>query len=164
MGYLTISTNVWCYQTHHRWHFFFHKDSALVHMHGACNTVQLLQRSRLPFSWTMPPTALSWTHWLQDLGSHTTVYESWVKKTEEINKWLVEFWQCIDLSEKMWLSCFPVFPGITEAPDIWGGTAKHIMIAYFIGNISAKRYQNAFMYVKVIANQRWDLFETQCSG
>jgi len=25
-----------------------------------------------PFSWTMPPpTALSWTHWLQDLDSHT---------------------------------------------------------------------------------------------
>jgi len=28
------------------------------------------------------------------------------------------------------------------------------MIAYFIGNISAKKYQNAFTYVKVIANQR----------
>jgi len=41
------------------------EDSALVHC--ACNTIQLLQRSRLPFSWTMPPTATSWTHWLQDL-------------------------------------------------------------------------------------------------
>jgi len=33
------------------------------------------------------------------------------------------------------------------------------MIAYFIGNISAKKYQNAFTYVKVIANQRWDIFK-----
>jgi len=30
--------------------FFFQEDSALVHMHCACNTVQLLQRYRLPFS------------------------------------------------------------------------------------------------------------------
>jgi len=44
--------------------FFFQEDSALVHMHCACNTVQLLWRSRLPFSWTMPPPAPSWTHWL----------------------------------------------------------------------------------------------------
>ena len=32
------------------------------------------------------------------------------------------------------------------------------MIAYFIGNISAKKYQNPFMCVKVIASQRWDVF------
>jgi len=58
MGYRTISTNVRRYHTHHRWHFFlFQEDSALVHMHCACNTVQLLRRSRLPFSWTMPPNS-----------------------------------------------------------------------------------------------------------
>jgi len=34
------------------------------------------------------------------------------------------------------------------------------LIAYFIGNISAKKYQNPFMCVKVIASQRWDVFET----
>jgi len=39
MGYLTISTNVRCYQTHHRWQFFFQEDSAQVHC--SCNTVQL---------------------------------------------------------------------------------------------------------------------------
>jgi len=32
------------------------------------------------------------------------------------------------------------------------------LIAYFIGNISSKKYQIAFMYVKVIAKQRWDVF------
>jgi len=46
MGYLTISTNVRRYQTHHKLHFVsFQEDSALVHC--ACNTVQLLQRCRL---------------------------------------------------------------------------------------------------------------------
>jgi len=32
------------------------------------------------------------------------------------------------------------------------------MIAYFIGNISAKKYQNLFMCVKIIASHRWDVF------
>jgi len=54
--------------------FFFQEDSALVHMHCARKTVQLLRRSRLPFSWTMPPTGPSWTHWLQDFGSHTAAW------------------------------------------------------------------------------------------
>jgi len=31
----------------------------------------LLQRSRLPFVWTIPKAPCSWTHWLQDLGSYT---------------------------------------------------------------------------------------------
>jgi len=39
--------------------------------------------------------------------------------------------------------------------------AYSLLIAYFIGNISAKKYQNPFMLVRVIANQRWDVFETQ---
>jgi len=39
VGYLTISTNVRRYQTHHMWPFFFQEDSAQVHC--ACNTVQL---------------------------------------------------------------------------------------------------------------------------
>jgi len=37
-----------------------------------------------------------------------------------------------------------------------------LLITYFIGNISAKKYQNPFMCVKVIASQRWDVFETRC--
>jgi len=32
------------------------------------------------------------------------------------------------------------------------------MIAYFIGNISEKKYQNPFTCDKVIASQRWDVF------
>jgi len=33
---------------------------------------------------------------------------------------------------------FPVLPGSAEAQVIWGGTVKHLLIAYFIDNISAK--------------------------
>jgi len=62
------------------------------------------------------------------------------------------------LSEKMRFSCFPILPGSAEAQVIWGGIVKRLLIAYFIGNISAKKYQNAFTYVKVTANQRWDVF------
>jgi len=37
---------------------------------------------------------------------------------------------------------FPVLPGSAEAQAIWGGTVKCLLIAYFIGNLSAKKYQN----------------------
>ena len=59
---------------------------------------------------------------------------------------------------KMWFSYFSVLPGSAEAQVIWGGILKHILIAYFIGNISAKKCQNLFMCVKVIASHRWDVF------
>jgi len=46
-----------------------------------------------------------------------------------------------------------VFPVLPEAQVISvRGTVKRLLIAYLIGNISAKNYQNAFKYVKVIAN------------
>jgi len=59
---------------------------------------------------------------------------------------------------KMWFSCFPVFPGSAEAQVVWGGILKHLLVAYFIGNISAKKNQNLFMCVKFIASHRWDVF------
>jgi len=58
----------------------------------------------------------------------------------------------------MWFSCFHVLPGSAEAQVIWGGLVKRLLIAYFIGNICAKKYQNPFMCVKVILSQRWDVF------
>jgi len=45
------------------------------------------------------------------------------------------------LREKMRFLCFPVLPGSAEAQDIWGGTVKRLLIAYFIGNISAKKFK-----------------------
>jgi len=51
MGYLTNSTNVRRCQISQMTIFFFcQEDSALVRMHCAYNTVQLLRRFRLPFS------------------------------------------------------------------------------------------------------------------
>jgi len=63
---------------------------------------------------------------------------------------------------KMQFSCFPVLPGSEHAQVIWGGIVKRLLITYYIGNISAKKYQSPFTCVKVIASQRWDVFETQC--
>ena len=39
---------------------------------------------------------------------------------------------------------------------------KSLLIAYFIGSISAKKCQNPFTIVKVMASQTWDYFETRC--
>jgi len=162
MGYLTISTNVRRHETHHRWHFFFQKDSALVHMHCACNTVQLLRHSRLPFSWTMPPSnSAELNALITRLGSHT-VASVWVVSQKDWKKsrsdWLNSGNALIQhLSEKMRFSCFPVLPVSAEARVIWDDTVKRLFIAYFIGNISAKKYKNVFTCVKVIANQRWDV-------
>jgi len=54
-------------------------------------------------------------------------------------------------------------PGNAEAQVIWAGTVKCLLILYFIGRICAKDIKNPLTCVKVIANQRWDVFfETQC--
>ena len=55
-------------------------------------------------------------------------------------------------------SGFPISQGNAEALDRWGGKTKHHMIPYFLGNISAKNYRNRFVYAKIIASQRWDVF------
>ena len=99
MGYLTTSTNVRRYQTHHIWQFFLSGSQRT----GALCTL------RSPIEW------------------------------------------------KMWSSCFLILPGSAETQVIWGGIVKCLLIAYFIGNISAKKYQNSFMCVKVIASHRWDI-------
>ena len=132
-------------------------------MHCACNTVQLLRRSRLPFSWTMPPNSPTWTPWLQqDLGSHTAAWV-WVASQKGLKKsrsdWLNSGNALTQhLTEKMRLLCFPVLPGSVEAQLIWGGIVKGFWLLTLSVTFLPKKYQNAFMYVKVIANQRWDVF------
>jgi len=66
--------------------------------------------------------------------------DSWVRKTAEIKERLVEFLQCTDtaLEWKNAIFVFPCLPGSAEAHVIWRGTVKRLLIAYFIGNISAK--------------------------
>jgi len=36
-----------------------------------------------------------------------------------------------------------------EAPERRGGKAKHLLISYFLGNTSAKRYRNWIVYVNM---------------
>jgi len=106
----------------------------------AYNTVQLLKRSQLRLSWTMPPTAPSWTHWLHDLQSHTAAWV-WVVSqkhwTSQAAGWIQAMHEC-SIWAKMRLLCFPVLPGSVEAQVIWGGIVKRVLIAYFISNVSAK--------------------------
>ena len=46
------------------------------------------------------------------------------------------------------ISGFHVSPGSAEAPVKWGGKTKHVLIAYFLGNICAKNCRNRTVYVK----------------
>ena len=101
MGYLTISTNVRRYQTHHRWQFFSFRKTAhwctrIVHatQSNCCGTVDLLSPE------TCPPTAPSWTHCLLAYKISGVIqlreYQSWVKKILKIKQQLVDLWQCTD--------------------------------------------------------------------
>jgi len=48
----------------------------------------------------------------------------------------------------MQFSCFLILPGSAESQAIWGGIVKRLLIAYFIGNILAKKkYQDPFTLV-----------------
>jgi len=150
--------------------FLSRRQCSLVHMHCACSTVQLVWRSRLPFSWTMPPpnsprlNALI-TRFRESYTSVSMSHESKRLKKSSSN-WLNSGNALIQhLSEKIQCSYFSILPHSAEAQVIWGGTVKCLLIAYFIGNITAKKYQNVFTCVKdkVTANQRWDVFETQCT-
>jgi len=59
---------------------------------------------------------------------------------------------------KKCFSCFPILTVSAKAQVIWGGMIKRLLIGYFIGNISAEKYQNPFTCIKIIASQRWDVF------
>ena len=165
MGYLTISRNVRRYKTHHRWHFFFQEDSALVHMHCACNSMQLLQRSRLPFSWTMPPTAPRWAHWLQDSGSHTAAWVWVVSQKDWRNQggtsWILAMhWYSIWVKHAIFV--FPRFDRYCRSTSYLGWHSKASFDCLFYRKHFCQKYQNAFTYVTVIANQWWAFFVTQC--
>jgi len=62
----------------------------------------------------------------------------------------------------MQFTCFPILPGGAEAQVIWGGRVKHVLIAYFISNISAKKYKKS-IYVCQSESQAkgGTFFETQ---
>jgi len=60
------------------------------------------------------------------------------------------------------ISGFPVSPHSVETPVRWGGEIKQFFIAYFLGNIFAKNYQNLFMYIIAIVCNIRVVFETRC--
>ena len=64
--------------------------------------------------------------------------------------------QC--LSETCHFRVSPFCKSSAEAQVIWGGILKHLLSAYFIGNISAKKYRSLSTCVRVTASQRWDVF------
>ena len=138
MGYLSMSTTIRCYESHHRWHFCFCKT---VHwcIVRARNTAQLLQRSLLPFCWTTPPYSLELNALinLQDLGSHTAEWVWVVSRKDWLNSGNALYTAC---KWKAWISGFPILPGSAEAQVIWGVVVKRLLIAYFIHNISADKY------------------------
>ena len=53
---------------------------------------------------------------------------------------------------------FPISPGSAEPLNRWGGKTKYRLISYFLINTSAKYYRHRIVYVKIKANQRWDVF------
>jgi len=60
---------------------------------------------------------------------------------------------------KMWFLCFPILPGSAEAQVIWGGTVRRLLIACFIGNISAKKWKSIHVrqsYSKPKVGLFWD--------
>jgi len=146
--------------------FFFQDDSALVHMHCVCTTqsncCSALDFLSLKPSPNSPDQNASITR-LRESCIEQREYESWVKKRlkKSSSNWLNSGNALIhDFSEKNAIFMFPCLPGSAEAHVIWGGIVKRFLIHYFMRNISATKYQNAFTYVKIIANQRWDVFET----
>ena len=62
------------------------------------------------------------------------------------------------LSEKTKFSGFPISPGSAEALFRCGGKIKYILIAYFLGNISAKNCHNRTVNIKIIASCKGGTF------
>ena len=59
--------------------------------------------------------------------------------------------------------CFCSSPGSAEALVRWCGKIKHLLVAYFLTNISAKHYLNWFMWCRnYIETKLWH-FKTLCT-
>jgi len=108
----------------------------------------------------LPPTAPSWTHWLQNLGySSVRKNESRVKKTEEIKQWLVEFWQCTiqHLSEECSFRVSP-FARYCRSTSYLRCHSKRFLIAYFIGNTSVKNIKIRSRVAKLYSKPKVGVF------
>jgi len=69
------------------------------------------------------------------------------------------------LSEMTLFLNYCIFSGGAEALVRCGGKLQHLLIAYFLGNMCAKHYENPTMLSRVIAINVGDVFfETHCSS
>jgi len=130
-------------------------------------TVQLPQRSRLPFSWTMPPNSPELnaliTRFRESYSSVSMSRES--KRLKKSNSNWLNSGNALIQRVKSAIFVFPVLPDSAEAQVIWAGIVKHLLISYFIGRICAK---NIFLksihvcqsYSKPKVGR---FFETRCS-
>jgi len=53
---------------------------------------------------------------------------------------------------------FSVLQGSAEALIRWGGKVQHLLIAYFLSNISANYYENPTKHSRVTAKNIGDVF------
>ena len=60
------------------------------------------------------------------------------------------------------ISVFLLLQDSAKASIRWGGKLYHLLIAYFLSNVSAKYYENPTMLPRVIAKTLGCFFETQC--
>jgi len=143
MGYLTISTDVRRCLTHHRWHFFFQEDwCTCIGREYSPTAAALWAYFLLDHVPNSPKLNALTTRFRESYTSVITSRESKRLKKSRID-WLNSGNALIQhLSEKC-IFRFSGLPGSAEAHINWCGIIKCLLIAYFIGNISAKKYQNA---------------------
>ena len=68
------------------------------------------------------------------------------------------------LSEMMLFLNYCIFSGSAEVLVRCGGKLQHLLIAYFLGNMCAKHYENPTVLSRVTAKNVGDVFfETHCS-
>ena len=166
MGYLTISSNFRRYQTHDI--FSFRKTA-----HWCLCSVHVTQSNCCDFLSPEPCSSNSselsslTTRFRESYSSLSMSCESKRLKKSRSN-WLNSGNALIQhLSEKkcgLRVSPFCQVAQKHKAYAIWGGIVKRLLIAYFIGNISAKNVEMRSRMLK-LANQRLDVFTSapQCS-
>jgi len=117
------------------------------------NPKTLVSRRPLPQS---PKLNALITRYRESYSSVRTSRES--KRLKKSSNYWLNSHNALIQRVKNTIFVFSVLPRNAEAQVIWGGIVKCLLTDYFIDNISAKKYQNQLTCVKVIANQRWDVF------
>ena len=144
MGYLTISTNVSCYQTHCQQQYYLPFSNTAHACTSAwcaqhCSTAAAQNATSFLLTYGPNRSELNWTDY-KIYGVYSSVNELQVNKTEEIKQRLVEVWK--DSNAFVWKHAIFVFlcsPGSAEALVRWGGKIKHHLTAYLLIYISAEK-------------------------